>query len=128
MVPPFGWSQGYYLRKFFGSPLQGAKKIKFAACHLGKVKLAFTSPNDISTRPKSFLTSRMISQFFFNLNSSKNITCPLGKLRTEFTSPIAKSTSPRYRTLLSLHTAFGLLKLKVRSPSRISRSAIKKYQ
>ena len=38
--------------------------------------------------------SRLISQFFCNLNSSKKFTCPLGKLITEFTSPIAKSTSP----------------------------------
>ena len=38
--------------------------------------------------------SRWISQFFCNLNSSKNFTCPSGKLITEFTSPIAKSTSP----------------------------------
>ena len=38
--------------------------------------------------------SRLISQFFGNLNSSKNFTCPSGKLRTEFSSPTAKSTSP----------------------------------
>ena len=39
--------------------------------------------------------SRMISQFFCNLNSSNHFTCPLRKLRPEFTSLIAKSTSPR---------------------------------
>ena len=38
--------------------------------------------------------SRWISQFFWNLNSSKNFTYPSGKLITEFTNPIAKSTSP----------------------------------
>ena len=38
---------------------QGAKKIIFTACHLGKLKLAFTSPGVISTSPKSFLTSRI---------------------------------------------------------------------
>ena len=38
--------------------------------------------------------SRLISQFFCNLNSSKKSTCPSGKLIIEFTSPIAKSTSP----------------------------------
>ena len=38
---------------------QGAKKIIFTACHLGKLKLAFTSPGIISTSPKSFLTSRI---------------------------------------------------------------------
>ena len=36
----------------------------------------------------------MISQFFCNLNSSKNFICPSGKLRAKFTSPIAKSTCP----------------------------------
>ena len=40
--------------------LQGAKKIIFTACHSGKLKLAFTSPDFISTSPKSFLTSRII--------------------------------------------------------------------
>ena len=32
---------------------------RVAACHLGKLKLAFTSPGIISTSPKSFLTSRI---------------------------------------------------------------------
>ena len=75
--------------------MQGAKKVIFTACHLGKLRLAFTSPNIISTSPKNVLMSRLISQFFCNLNSSKKFTCPFSKLRTEFTSPIAKSTSPR---------------------------------
>ena len=39
--------------------LQGAKKIIFTACHSGKLKLAFTSPDVISTSPKNFLTSRI---------------------------------------------------------------------
>ena len=73
---------------------QGAKKVIFTAWHSGKLKLAFTSPNIISTSPKSVLMRRLISQFFCNLNSSKNFTCPSGKSRTAFTSPIAKSTSP----------------------------------
>ena len=73
---------------------RGAKKVIFTACHSGKLKLTFTSPNIISTSPKNVLMSTLISQFFCNLNSSKNFICPLGKLTTEFTSPIAKSTSP----------------------------------
>ena len=73
---------------------QGAKKVILTACHSGKLKLTFTSPNIISTSPKNVLMSRLISQFFCNLNSSKKFTCPSGKLITEFTSPIAKSTSP----------------------------------
>ena len=67
----------------------GCKNIMFTACHSGKLKLAFTSPDIISTSPKSFLTSRIISLFFCYSNSSKDI-----KLKTEFNSPIAKSTSP----------------------------------
>ena len=58
------------------------------------LKLTFTSPNIISTSPKNVLMSRLIWQYFCNLNSSKNFTCPSGKLITELTSPIAKSTSP----------------------------------
>ena len=38
---------------------QGAKEIIFTACHLGKLKLAFTSPDVISTSPENFLTSRI---------------------------------------------------------------------
>ena len=38
---------------------QGAKKISFTACHSGKLKLAFTSPDVISTSPKNVLTSRI---------------------------------------------------------------------
>ena len=73
----------------------GTKKIIFTACHLGKLKLAFTSPDVISTNPKNFLTfclAELISQFFCYSNSSKTITCLSGKLKTEFTHPIAKST------------------------------------
>ena len=38
---------------------QGAKKIIFTACHLGKLKLAFTKPEVISTNAKNFLTRRI---------------------------------------------------------------------
>ena len=81
---------------FFQLQTQGAKKIIFTACHSGKLKLAFTSPNIISTSTKKFLRSRIdftiLLQFQF---LRKNITCLSGKLRTEFTGPIAKSTSSR---------------------------------
>ena len=43
--------------------VQGAKKIIFTACHSGKLKLAFTSPDIISTSPKNLL-------FFCYSNSS----------------------------------------------------------
>ena len=71
------------------------RKSFFTACHLSNLKLAFTSPNVISTSPKIFWWAELISNFFCKLNSSKYFTCPSGKLRTEFTGPIAKSTSPR---------------------------------
>ena len=38
---------------------QGAKKIIFTACHLGKLNLAYTSPDVISTSPKNVLTSKI---------------------------------------------------------------------
>ena len=38
---------------------QGAKKVIFTACHLSKLKLAFTSPSVISTSPQNFLMSRI---------------------------------------------------------------------
>ena len=72
---------------------QGAKKIIFTACHLGKLKLAFTSPEIISTSPKSFLTSRIDFTVLFCSNSLKNSTYPSGRLRTKITRLIAKSTT-----------------------------------
>ena len=81
----WGWNLCYH---------QDAKKVIFKACHSGKLKLTFISPNIISTNPKNVLMSRLISQFFSNLNSSKNFTCPSRKLITEFTrkkSTIAQS-------------------------------------
>ena len=33
--------------------MQGAKKVIFTACHLGKLELACTSPQVISTSPKT---------------------------------------------------------------------------
>ena len=88
-----------------------AKKIIFTACHLGKLKLAFTSPDIISTSPKNFLTGRIdfTVLLLFEL-TSKNVTCPSGKLKTEFTIPMAKSTSPR----LSDTTFFACCDFKIR--------------
>ena len=53
--------------------VQGAKKVIFKACRSGKLKLAYTRPNTISTRPKNISMSS-ISQFFCNLNYCKNFT------------------------------------------------------
>ena len=59
--------------------LQGVKKVIFTACNSGKLKVKFTSPNVISTSPKNVLMSRLSSQFFCNLNSSKKIHLPIGQ-------------------------------------------------
>ena len=72
-----------------GDPSQSGKKVCFTACHLDKLKLAFTSPNVISTSPKHVLMVRID----LTIPSSKNFTGLSGKLRTKFTSPNAKSTS-----------------------------------
>ena len=65
-------------------------------CHLGKLKLAFTSPNVILATgvvPKTFWWAELISQFFCYLYYSKNFTCPSGKLRIGFTSPGLSDTT-----------------------------------
>ena len=67
---------------------QGAKKIIFTACHSGKLRLAFTSPDVISTSPKNFLTSRIDLKVLLLFEFLKKTSL------AEFTSPIAKSTSP----------------------------------
>ena len=107
-------------------PKQGAKKIIFTACHSGKLKLAFTSPDVISTSPKTFLTSRIIDVTVFLLfEFLKKHYLLSGKLKTEFTSPIANyfrhyflctllkqnQLAPGYQTRLSLHADFMLFKL-----------------
>ena len=72
---------------------QGAKKIVFAACHSGKLKVEFTSPDVILTSPKTFLTSKNDFTVLLLFQFLKKHRLPIGQ--TEFTSPIAKSTSPR---------------------------------
>ena len=73
---------------------QGAKKIIFTACHSGKLKLAFTSPDVISTSSKSFSSSRIDFTFLLLFKFLKEHHLPVGQVKTDFTSPIAKFTSP----------------------------------
>ena len=68
--------------------VQSAKKIIFTACHSGKLKLAFTSPDVISTGPKNFCSS------VIQIPHKTSLARRTSHLKTEFTSPIAKSTSP----------------------------------
>ena len=50
------------------STSQGAKKVIFTACHSGKLKLTFTSPN-------------IISQFFYNLKFFTKLHLPVGQVK-----------------------------------------------
>ena len=49
----------YYTENDLSPPRQGARKVIFKACHSGKLKLAYTSPNVISTSPKNISMSRI---------------------------------------------------------------------
>ena len=85
-----GHSEYYFLP---GLQNQGAKKIIFTACHSGRRKLAFTSPDVNSTSPNNVLTSRIDFTVLLLFKFFKKHNLPVGKLKNEFTSPIAKSTS-----------------------------------
>ena len=61
--------------------MQGAKKIIFTACHPGKLKLAFTSPDVISTSPKSFLTSRIDFTVLLQFKFLKKHHLPVGQVK-----------------------------------------------
>ena len=75
-------------------PNQGANKVSFTACQSGKLQLARTSPQVISTSPKILFDQQDWLQSFCNLNFLKKQHLPVGA-RTKITSPITKSTSPR---------------------------------
>ena len=62
--------------------VQGAKKIIFTACHLGKLKLALTSPNIISTSPQSFLTSRIDFTVLLLFKFLKKHHLPIGQVNS----------------------------------------------
>ena len=74
--------------------IQGAKKIIFTACHSGKLKLAFTSPDIISTSPKNVLTSRIDFIVLLLFEFLKKHHLPITQVKNRITRPIAKSTSP----------------------------------
>ena len=63
---------------------QGAKKIIFRACHLGKLKLAFTSPDFISTNPKSFSLSRIDFTLLLFFEFLKEYHLPVGQVKNRF--------------------------------------------
>ena len=60
---------------------QGAQKIIFTACHSGKLNLAFTSPDIISTSPNSFLTSRIDFTVLLLFELLKKHHLPVGQVK-----------------------------------------------
>ena len=60
---------------------QGAKKIIFIACHSGKLKLAFSSPDIISSSPKSFFTSRIDFTVLLLFDFLKKHQVPIGQVK-----------------------------------------------
>ena len=65
-------------------PGQGAKKIIFTACHSGKLTLAFTSPDVISTSPKSFSSSRIDFTLLLLFEFLKEHHLPVGQVKNRF--------------------------------------------
>ena len=63
---------------------QGAKKIIFTACHSGKLKLAFTSPDVISTSPKSFSSSRIDFTLLLLFEFLKEHHLPVRQVKNRF--------------------------------------------
>ena len=60
---------------------QGAKNIIFTACHSGKLKLAFTSPDVISTSPKISLTSTIDFTVLLLFEFLKKHHLPVGQVK-----------------------------------------------
>ena len=60
---------------------QGAKKINFTAYHSGKLKLAFTSPDVISTSSKTFVISRIDFTVLLLFEFLKKHHLPVGEVK-----------------------------------------------
>ena len=77
------WPGPFYKSSIFVANLgsQGAKKIIFTACHSGKLKLAFTSPDIISTSPKNFLISRIDFTVLLLFEFLKKHHWPIGQVK-----------------------------------------------
>ena len=60
---------------------QGAKKIIFTACHSGKLRLAFTGPDVISTSPKNVLTSRIDLKVLLLFEFLKKTSLAVGQVK-----------------------------------------------
>ena len=75
------WQGGGMLYGGMALTFQSAKKIIFTAYHLGKLKLAFTSPDVISTSPKSILTSRIDFTVILLFEFLKKHHLPVGQVK-----------------------------------------------
>ena len=60
---------------------QGAKKIMFIACRLGKLRQSFTSPKVILTSSKSLLTSRINFTVGLQFEFLKKHHLPVGQVK-----------------------------------------------
>ena len=74
---------------------QGAKKIIFTACHSGKLKLAFTSPEIISTSPKSFLMNRIYFTVLLLFEFLKKHHLPVRQVKNRIHLPNSKIHLPQ---------------------------------
>ena len=70
--------------------MQGAKKIIFTACHSGKLKLAFTSPDVIQLAPKNILTSRIDFTVLLLFKFLKKHHLPVGQVKNRIHLPNSK--------------------------------------
>ena len=82
------------------------RKSSFSSLPFSKLKLAFTSPDVISTSPKSFLLSRIDFTLLLLFKFLKEHHLPIGQVKNRFLlarqqNPLA----PCYPTQLSLHAA-----------------------
>ena len=74
---------------------QGSNKIIFTACHPGKLKLAFTNPDVISTSPKSFLTRTVDFTVLPLFEFFKKRHLPVGQVKNRIHQPDSKIRQPR---------------------------------
>ena len=96
---------------------QGAKTIIFTACHSGKQKQAFSSPDIISTSPQT-LFSRIDFTVLLLIEFLKKHDLPIGQVtsRIHLVARQQNPLAPGYWTLLSLHTENPHTVCKEQSP------------
>ena len=74
--------------------MQGTKKITLTACHPGMLNLAFTSPDVISTSPKSFFMSRIYFTVLLLFEFLKKHHLPVGQVKNRIHQPDSKIHQP----------------------------------